>query len=158
MSPRVYSFKSSGETPQRVRDRLNQQVVEPPVGIKTPLELGQGDDGLLKMTRSVEEAIADNLRNLLLTNRGERLMDYQFGADLKELTFELGDEDFDAEAINRINSAVGRYLPFVNLLTFEPFRDGAEDSVARIGFRITYSVPIINETERKLEVILYAVG
>jgi len=156
---RTYSFKSVGETPQDVRERNVQASRSPPVGIKTPLELGEGDDGLLKMNRRVEDAISDNLRNLILTNKGERLMDYNFGANLKELTFELGKEDIDIEAVTRIRESVGRYLPFVSLETFEPFNDYALDnSVARVGVRITYRIPLINQTERKLEVVLYSVG
>jgi phage baseplate assembly protein W len=156
---RTYSFKSVGETPQDVRERSAQASRSPPVGIKTPLELGDGDDGLLKMTRRAEDAISDNIRNLILTNKGERLMDYNFGANLKELTFELGSEDVDIEAVTRIREAVGRYMPFVGLETFEPFSDHALDnSVARVGVRITYRIPLINQTERKLEVVLYSVG
>lgn len=158
-SPRVYSFKSTGELPTSVRERNAQQVRSPPIGIKTPLELGIGDDGLLKMHRRIDNVITDNFRNLLLTNKGERLMDYNFGADLKELTFELGDEDTDMEAVNRIRAATARYLPYVSLETFEPFTEHAIDNaVARVGLRITYRVPVVNDLERKLEVILYSVG
>jgi phage baseplate assembly protein W len=87
------------------------------------------------------------------------LMDYQFGANLKELTFELGSEDFDNEAISRISQAVSRYLPFIQLRTFEPFSEiGQENSLAKVGIRITYSISQIDNKERKIDVILYAAG
>jgi len=158
-TPRTYSFKSVGETPQDVRERNVQASRSPPIGIKTPLEIGDGKDGLLKMNYRVEDAVADNMRNLILTNKGERLMDYNFGANLKELTFELGSEETDLEAVTRIRNAVSRYFPYVSLETFEPFNDYAVDkSVARVGVRVTYRIPLINQTERKLEVTLYSVG
>ena len=145
-TPRTYSFKSVGETPQDVRERNVQASRSPPIGIKTPLELGDGPDGLLKMTYRVEDAVSDNIRNLILTNKGERLMDYNFGAN-------------DLEAVTRIRESVSRYFPYVSLETFEPFNELATDnSVAKVGVRVSYRIPLINQTERKIEVILYSVG
>ena len=158
-TPRTYSFTASGESPQDVAARKAQTVRSPPVGIKTPLELGENTDGLLKMHYKVEDTISDNLRNLILTNKGERLMDYEFGANLQELTFELCSEDTDMEAVRRIRSAASRYLPYVNLETFEPFNvPGPGDSIARIGVRIGYRIPLISTTEKKIEITLYTAG
>ena len=159
MAARVYSFKSVGEEPWAQRERTAQQIKRPPIGIKTPLELSDGDDSFLKMHSDIEDVITDNLKNLILTNRGERLFDYNFGADLKELTFELGNEETDEEAIRRIQRACARYMPYISLNTFEPIKLGAiDESVARIGIRITYTVPSANTRERAVEVILYTVG
>lgn len=154
---RSYSFTSVGETPSQLRQRSSQSLTSPPIGIFTPLELGSGDDGLLKMRHDLGDTIADNLRNLIMTNKGERLLDYNFGANLKELTFELGNEDTDIEAVTRIKQAAGRYLPFVSLDTFEPFNLRSEDTgVARIGVRVTYRVPLIDSKTRAVEVTLYS--
>ena len=50
-------------------------------------------------------------------------------------------------------------MPYVSLNTFEPVILGTiEESVARIGIRITYVVPSANTKERAIEVILYTVG
>lgn len=154
---RTYSFTSVGETPSQFRQRSSQSFTSPPIGIVTPLELGAGDDGLLKMHHDLGNTIADNLRNLILTNKGERLLDYNFGANLKELTFELGNEDTDVEAVNRIKQAAERYLPFVSLETFEPFNLKSEDTggIAKIGVTVTYRVPLIDSKTRAIEVTLY---
>lgn len=156
---RVYSFKSVGETPSSLRERSNQQIKTPPIGIKTPLELGIGQDGLFKMHYRIEDAIADNFKNLILTNKGERLLDYDFGANLKELAFELGNEDTDLEAIRRIKEAASRYLSYIKLDTFESFtKEAPYNGVANIGVRITYSVPVISNQTKQIEVIIYSVG
>lgn len=153
---KTYSFTSVGETPTQVRQRASQSVTSPPIGIATPLELGVGDDGLLKMHHDLGNNIADNLRNLIMTNNGERLFDYNFGANLKELTFELGSEDTDVEAVNRIKQAVDKYLPYVSLDTFEPFNLRSEDTgITRIGVKITYRVPLVDSKVRAVEVTLY---
>ena len=120
---RTYDFKSVGI---RQQDELAQNSVTQfkpkPIGIKTPLEFGQGT-GLLKMHTSMFSQLADNLRNLIMTNHGERLGHHDFGANLFPLVFELGNADFDGEAIRRIKSAVGKYMPYINLKTFTPVVD-----------------------------------
>ncbi len=159
MSSKKYSFKAVGETPDELAQRARQSISSPPIGIVTPMSLGEGDDGIFKMHHDLGNTIADNLRNLILTNWGERLMDYRFGANLRELTFELGSEDTDAVAIARIKAATDRYLPYVSLDTFEPFNELVEESgIARIGVRITYTVPLVDTKTRSLEVTLHTAG
>lgn len=156
MATKTYSFTSVGETPSQVRQRISQAVTSPPIGIVTPLEMGAGSDGLLKMHRDLGNTIADNLRNLIMTNNGERLFDYNFGANLRELTFELGNEEIDVEAVRRIKQSCDKYLPFVSLETFEPFNLYTEqNSLARVGVRISYRVPLIDNKLRGIEVTLY---
>jgi len=115
-----YSFASVGELNQDYISR-QQEISRPSfnLGIKSPLELG--DDRFLKMHKSGElvSMISDNLRNLMLTNKGERLGNYQFGANLKPLLFELGTESADAQAMIRIKSNVKKYMPYINLIGFE---------------------------------------
>lgn len=160
MATRVYSFKSVGEDKASQNERKAQQVVRPPIGIKTPLELDEGDGGFLKMHTNIERVISDNLKNLILTNKGERLFDYNFGANLKELTFELCSEETDEEATRRIQAAVSRYMPYVVLNTFEPIKIGSQqdETLAKIAVRITYSTPALSSKENAIEVILYTVG
>jgi phosphate starvation-inducible protein PhoH len=69
----TYSFKSSGKTPQQqALETLNTSKI--PFGIKTPMALAGAGEGLLAMNYNIADQFADNLRNLLLTNWGERLV------------------------------------------------------------------------------------
>lgn len=159
MAPRVYSFKASGEERSSIKKRAAQQVKSPPIGIKTPLQISYGDEEFLEMNYDLLDNISDNLKNLILTNHGERLFDYNFGANLKELAFELGTEDADAEAIARIQSAVAKYMPFVSLNTFEAITlEPSANNVARVGVRVAYTVPAVSQKEKTIEVIIYTVG
>ena len=156
---RKYDFSSVGETETAYRARNTGTVTSTPIGIKTPLEEGLDRDGLFKMHRNIEDTISDNLRNLILTNHGERMFRYDYGANLRELTFELGTEDGDYEAINRIRSAVRKYLPFVTLQTFETITTPATyTSPASVGVRVAYSVPGLGTTQKVIEVILSTVS
>jgi phage baseplate assembly protein W len=123
------------------------------------MQLGEGTDGLLAMHRRLDDTIADNLRNLILTNKGERLFDYNFGSNVRELVFELGTEDGDAEAIRRIASAISTYMPFVNPDTFESFVEPqTTDHLARVGVSVTYTVAGYQDKPRKIEVLLTTVS
>lgn len=159
MATRIYNFKAVGEDKSSSNQRSAQQVKRPPIGIKTPLELSDSDEELFKMHYDIENNIADNLKNLILTNKGERLFDYNFGANLKELAFELGSEETDNEAIKRIQDVVSIYLPYVSLNTFEPIKMGAtSEDIARVSVRISYTIPAISSKERTIEVIIYTIG
>jgi len=105
--------------------------------------------------------INDNLKNLLLTNHGERLGLYDYGANLQELTMELGAEDFDAEAVRRIRTACAKYMPYINLSTFEPKieRDSSVPiGMSKISVRVTYTVPLAKSGPQAIEVVLYSGG
>lgn len=156
---RKYDFGSVGETDTSYKSRTAATGVSTPIGIKTPLEIEGVDNGFLKMHKNLDDTISDNLRNLVLTNHGERLFRYDYGANLREIAFELGTEDGDYEAINRIRNAVRKYLPYLNLQTFESFQvPQTYTDPGKVGIRVTYSVPSYNNKQRLLEVIISSVG
>jgi len=161
-SSKTYDFSSVGESATSYQKRVStaaSEAANPPIGIKTPLEMGLERDGLFRMHRNIEDTVSDNLRNLLLTNHGERLFRYDYGANLRELVFELGTEEGDFEAINRIRNAVSTYLPFVNLQTFESVQTPQTyTEPSKVIIKVTYSVPGLNNKTRLIEVVLSTVS
>lgn len=151
------SFKNVGYTTQQVIEETAAAEIAPiPVGIKTPLELG-GQDGLLVMNYELSDQLADNLKNLLLTNWGERLGEYFFGANLRPLTTEFVSQDnFDSEAVVRIKGAVTRWMPYIDLVDFLSEVDRLENvNTGIIRVTITYNIPQLNEANRRLQIVLY---
>tara|TARA_B100000282_G_C31657281_1_gene455852 strand:- start:319 stop:807 length:489 start_codon:yes stop_codon:yes gene_type:complete len=155
---KTYSFKSVGNLADEVITRRYEPEPKP-VGIVTPLQLGNGSN-FYKMHYSLENQIKDNLRNLVLTNRGERLGRQDFGADLMPLVFELGTESGDMQAMSRIKRAAGKYLPFVELVGFASEVNHFDNKeVAKIILFLTYTIPRISTTkEHGLAITLYAGG
>lgn len=155
-----YDFSSVGESKEDfdARDvKTNQDRLQKPIGIKVPIELGEND--LLKMHTDIEKNIADNFRNMLMTNHGERVGLYDFGANLTELAFELGTDRFDTEAVRRIRRTTEKYMPFIQLMTFEPLVDRRDNKViAKVGVRVTYKVTALAQNERMIEVVIYTAG
>jgi len=152
-----FSFKSSGRNTSFKTTDVQPPTVIIPVGIKTPLQLGEKD--VFAMHYSLVDQVHDNLRNLLLTNWGERLGFYYFGANLRELTTEISNVDtFDELAIQRIKQAVGTWMPFVNLKNFSSQIDDASDNkTGIIKITITYSVPQLFIENRALQISLFVI-
>ena len=154
---KMYDFKSVGETSESLY--ANRIVRDPtPIGLITPIQLGRGNH-LFKMHTNLIDQISDNLRNLVLTNHGERVGLYDFGGNLSELAFELGTEDGDHKAMMRIKRAVGKYMPFVQLLGFATETDHFNNKeVAKVVLFITYQVQRINSGKKGLRITLYSAG
>lgn len=153
------SFKDVGVIAQEQRNdvlRRNRSTI--PIGIKTPLEL-VGGKSLFKMHTEIADQVQDNLRNLLLTNWGERVAVTNFGANLRPLLTEYSNkDDFDSEAMLRINTAVTKWMPFVNPVAFES-KPSYENNqfTGRIRIFFVYSVPQLQITEEVLEVELFVI-
>lgn len=146
------SFKSVGKT--QAQSVANQLVVSPtPIGIKTPLRPGTSE-GVFAMHYRLADQVHDNLRNLILTNWGERVGLYDLGANLRPLLSEyVSQDDFDTQAVERINGTVSKWMPYVSLETFES-KVSKNIKNTDITMTIVYSVPALNIVQKALEVTL----
>lgn len=154
---KTYSFKSVGTT--RVQSKSNELAeTKLPVGIPTPVR--PADDGsLLQRTYSISDQVGYNLRDMLMTNHGERLALYDYGANLRKLCSEFQTQnDFDTAAIDQIRTAVSKWMPYVELENYVSDFFGGDPTHAnvpqQVKLRITYSVPQLNITQRALEITL----
>ena len=157
----VLSFKSVGKTVEQKQREANAVSGSlSPIGFKTPLRYGDNSEGVFAMHFSLGDQLQDNFKNLILTNWGERVALYDFGANLRELVTEFAsEEDFNNEAIQRIANATSKWMPYIQPQTFESVVEHADNQhVAVIRLRITYDIPLLNVTSKALEVTLYAIG
>lgn len=153
----TYNFKSVGKTQTQKKDEALESSPTP-YGIKTPMQIGK-KDGIFVMNYDLADQFADNLKNLLLTNWGERLGLYDYGANLRPLTTELVSlEDFDTNAIDRIKSAVERWMPFIDLEDFTSSIDNVNNvSTGIINITVTYNIPALQVSKRAIQVTLYVI-
>jgi phage baseplate assembly protein W len=93
------------------------------IGIDLPMMAGTGAAFKLNYT-TLDQAVA-NAKNLLLTNRGERIMQPDFGCDLRNTLFENLTEDLITKLEDRIKSNFDYWLPyiFINELSIVPSED-----------------------------------
>ena len=159
---RSYNFNSVGQTVTEFQqvNRTNE-LPDSPIGIRTPITLGGINGGLFIMHHNMASQIKDNFRNLLMTNHGERLGLCDFGANLRELTIELGSEAADNEAMSRISTAVNKYMPYVSLGNFETSDNAVEQTIPAMtikSIKISYSIPLLEIIDQGIEILLYSAG
>ena len=83
------------------------------VGIEFPLDYSQ--EGFFRKTKTIRQQVKSNIRNLLLTERGERLFQPNFGSNLKSLLFEQITPTNLESIENDIRSSLSTWLPYVNV-------------------------------------------
>jgi hypothetical protein len=80
---------------------------------KLPLALDEQDGYALNKT--YKEMVSQNLKMLILTVPGERMMDPLFGVGLKRYLFEMNIASVHGALSAKIYEQVKRYLPFLDL-------------------------------------------
>ena len=66
-------------------------------------------------TKTIAENTKQNLKHLILTAPGEKVMDPNFGVGLRNYLFEQGSNRTLARLENSITEQVNTYMPFVDL-------------------------------------------
>ena len=96
----------------------------------------------LDLTETDAKAIKADLLHLLLTRKGQRLYNPEFGTRLLEYIYEPYDELTFSEVREEIDTAVKTYLPQVNLdnLTVEPSPLSEYAVLVTIEYTITDNV------------------
>lgn len=114
--------------------------------IKNTNDIGLGvsfatGDRLFSSIYTTSEQTRENLKSLLLTSRGERYMQPDFGTDIVKLIFEPATTEFKMNITDIIQRAINYWLPYIDVQNIDV--KTAEDSAyleydAQIS--ITYSV------------------
>ena len=85
------------------------------------------------------EAVRQSVRNILLTRRGEKFFDPDFGGSLTEFLFENFDPIVEAEMNQRIVNTLRNYEPRVKVLNIE-----IEDLSERNALHLRLEVQILS--------------
>ena len=106
------------------------------IGISLPFNAS----GVFPKTYSTKEQIKSNLINLLLTYKGERIENPEFGADLPRLLFEPINNDTFYKIQNQILTNVGIYIPEITILNIEINPDADKNTILiRIDYKLNIS-------------------
>jgi phage baseplate assembly protein W len=82
-------------------------------GLTLPIK--RGNTGYFEQAFTSFEQTKANLKNLLMTKKGERVMQPEFGTGLDSLLFEPMDSTFETELQDTITETVSYWLPYVNI-------------------------------------------
>jgi phage baseplate assembly protein W len=85
------------------------------VGVSLPFNGG----GVFNKTYSTQDQVKSNLINLLLTYKGERILNPEFGADLPKLLFDPITDNIIKKIQDQIITNVNIYIPEIILTNIE---------------------------------------
>ena len=103
------------------------------VGVRFPLDHSQ--EGFFYKTKTILEQAKANMRNLLLTSLGERVMQPEFGSTLTDVLFNQG-PDVENEIDESIREAVSNWLPYIIINEINMFQENNQVDVS-IDFSVT---------------------
>jgi len=84
-------------------------------GLSPKLPVQRDSEDGYALTKTYPEMILQNLKNLLLTIPGERMMDPMFGVGVKKFLFEAHSVITYSKIYSKMIVQVKRYMPFVEI-------------------------------------------
>tara|TARA_B100000795_G_C22586491_1_gene355806 strand:+ start:192 stop:611 length:420 start_codon:yes stop_codon:yes gene_type:complete len=116
------------------------------VGLSFPLRAGNNQD--FAMTKNSLDQARHNLKNLLLTQVGERVGQPLFGSRLRELVFEQIDSDLPGKIEDEVKRSVETWLPYINIEEVNTLTDDGDNS--KIFVEIKFSTTINPQTTESI--------
>lgn len=105
------------------------------IGIELPFNY---KNGLFKLSYTTEEQAVSNLKNLLMTSKGERYGEPELGVGLRKYLFENNTEDLRVKIEDTLYSDIATWLPYILIdeLKVEVGEiDGVSGHVIHIAFK-----------------------
>ena len=96
-------------------------------------------------TYSTYDQIKSNLIDLLLTNKGERVFNPEFGSNLRLALFEGLNEDIDSEIRSLITTNAAIFVPDVTITNLDIIQDKDNNS---LSVNVQYRINISNKTDQ----------
>tara|TARA_Y100001938_G_C8080814_1_gene428939 strand:- start:2012 stop:2380 length:369 start_codon:yes stop_codon:yes gene_type:complete len=109
------------------------------IGVKLPITYDSGDG--FTMLKTLDETVRQNLKMLILTNPGERVMEPDFGVGMQQYLFYNFSENIETQISERIKTQVARYMPSVIINNIRFY--GNDPDTNSLSFAIEYYVPDI---------------
>jgi phage baseplate assembly protein W len=97
--------------PKLVKDLPEKDRVA--IGITLPIQRGNG--GFFAQSYQTSEQVKSNIKNLILTRKGERLMHPNFGTDLYNTLFNQNTDDLESEIERSIDRAIQEWMPYISV-------------------------------------------
>ena len=93
------------------------------------------------MTYLTNKFVKQNMKMLILTNPGERVMEPEYGVGIKQFLFENFQSDVYERIDNKIREQVARYMPAVQIRKLQ--FAGSDPDTNTLGLYLEYSIPQI---------------
>jgi len=114
------------------------------IGVSLPLEYGS--QGFFNKTRTTLQQTRSNIRNLLLTIKGERLGNPTFGSDLMRVIFEQDAGDTNDKIEEAIRASISEWMPYVTVKQVKTIAD--ERNPNQLNVRIDFTLDVDQRVEQ----------
>ena len=115
------------------------------IGISLPMDHTDGS-GFFPGTSTTLTQTRSNIRNLLLTNKGERVGQPEFGCGLLNVLFEPMSDDLLEDVRTEIEDSIAFWLPHVTINNIGVDRDEAEPQQLNIIIEFALTIqPTVHE-------------
>ena len=108
------------------------------IGIKLPITYDAGDG--FTMLTTIRQMVKQNLKMLILTDPGERVMEPNFGVGLRRLLFSNYTENISGKIQIWLDKQIKLYLPVVEIQDLQ-FDSSPDTNSIRVV--LTYQIPDI---------------
>ena len=82
------------------------------IGITLPIQI---TNTAFAQSFTTREQVSSNIKNLLLTKKGERILQPEFGSGLQELLFDFNNDELPTNIEDTITEALEQWLPYVTI-------------------------------------------
>ena len=111
------------------------------IGITLPIQI---TNTAFAQSFTTREQVSSNIKNLLLTKKGERILQPEFGSGLQGLLFDFNNDELPTKIEDTITEALEQWLPYVtaeeiDIESTDELRDNNKLNVS-IKFRIGENV------------------
>ena len=101
------------------------------------------------LNKEFAELISQNLKMLVLTSPGERLMDVNYGVGVKRFLFESNSVPTRGRISDEIMTAVSTYLSYIDIIDIEISGVDEYNNISNlVNIKITYNVPALSLTDQ----------
>ena len=111
------------------------------ISVALPLSVTTAD-GAYGLHKDLESMAEQNLKMVILTNPGERIMQPDFGAGVRRLLFEPATPNTVIEIRSRVEQQVSKYLPYIDLLELQAYIPELDETSLVLVIR--YTIPAAN--------------
>lgn len=119
--------------------------------ITYPLKDDTTTGGLLSTNRVTKDSYSSNLLLLLLTQKGERYYDSEYGTNLLKYVFEPNDNLTSNQIEEEIKNTVSLYIPELKITSvtfnfgFDDEGNKISDNQINVNVKFVYSEGVLNE-------------
>lgn len=99
-------------------------------------------DGPFMLNKDMLSVVKQNLKHLILTDKGERIMLPDFGVGLRKYLFDNMTQLTSIQIESDIKTQVRKYMPYIEIRKIEVLED--PNNLNKLSVGIIFSVPALN--------------